>query len=178
MEKLILVNENDEVVGFEEKVKCHLNKGMLHRAFTVFLLNDKGQILIQKRTASKMLWPLYWETTCSSHPRENESYEDSGTRRLKEELGINAPLKVVDKFTYHSFYKDVGAEHEVCAVLAGQYNEKEISFNDNEVADLKWISIDDLKKELSKNPQDYAPWLEIAFKRLLNQHGNKLETLF
>ena len=177
MEKLVLVNEKDEAIGLEEKVKCHQGKGILHRGFAILLFDDQGQVLIQKRAASKMLWPLYWETTCASHPRENESYEDSGMRRLKEELGINAPLKVADKFTYHSFYKDVGAEHELCAVLVGQYNEKEISFNDNEVADLKWISIDDLKKELSKSPQDYAPWLEIAFKRLLNQHGNKLETL-
>jgi len=178
MEKLILVNEKDGAIGLEEKVKCHQGKGILHRGFAILLFDDQGQVLIQKRAASKMLWPLYWETTCASHPRENESYEDAGIRRLKEELGINIPLKLVDKFMYYSFYKDVGAEHELCAILAGQYNEKEISFNDNEVADLKWISIDDLKKELSKNPQDYAPWLEIAFKRLLNQHGNKLETLF
>ena len=177
MEKLILVNEKDEVIGFEEKVKCHLNKGILHRAFTTFLLNSKGKVLIQKRSKSKMLWPLCWETSCSSHPRENETYEESGQRRLKEELGIDTVLKIADKFTYHSFYKDVGAEHEICATLIGKYDH-EIDFNTDEIADVKWIEIDELKEKLNKNSKDYAPWLGIALERLQKLYGNKLETLF
>jgi len=177
MEKLVLVNEKDEVVGLEEKVKCHLNKGILHRAFTILLFNSKGEVLIQKRSKSKMLWPLYWEASCSSHPRENETYKKSGERRLKEELRVDTILKVADKFTYHSFYKDVGAEHEICATLVGKHDH-EIDFNADEIADIKWIKIDELKKELNKNSKEYAPWLGIALERLQRLYGSKLETLF
>jgi isopentenyl-diphosphate delta-isomerase len=178
MEKLILVNEKDESIGSEEKVNCHLKDGILHRAFTVFLFNDKGEVLIQKRGGSKMLWPLYWEATCSSHPRENETYEESGKRRLKEELRINASLKLADKFIYHSYYKDIGAEHEFCATLVGKYNEQNIDFDAEEIKDVKWIAVNELEKELNKNPENYVPWLKIALKRLFNQYGANLKELF
>lgn len=177
MEKLILVNEKDEPIGSEEKVKCHLKDGILHRAFTVLLFNNKGEVLIQKRSKSKMLWPFYWETSCSSHPRENETYQESGQRRLKEELGIDTALKIVDKFIYHSFYKDVGAEHEFCATLVGKHNEERINFNTNEITDIKWIKIDELEKDINENSKDYAPWLGIVLERLHKLYGNKLEKL-
>jgi len=178
MEKLILVNEKDKAIGLEEKVKCHKGKGILHRAFTIFLFDNKKRVLLQKRAESKMLWPLYWETTCSSHPKENETYEESGKRRLKEELRINASLKLADKFVYHSYYKDIGAEHEVCATLVGEYNKEKIDFNSNEIKEVKWIEINKLKQELNKNSQNYAPWLGIALERLFNQYGNNLKNLF
>ncbi|XOB42274.1 MAG: isopentenyl-diphosphate Delta-isomerase [Candidatus Nealsonbacteria bacterium] len=178
MEKLVLVNEKDEAIGLEEKVKCHQGKGIFHRAFTILLFDNKGQILIQKRGVSKMLWPMYWEATCSSHPQENETYEESGERRLEEELRIKASLKLADKFIYHLYYKDIGAEHELCATLVGQYDKENIDFNTDEVKDVKWITINELKQELNKNPQNYAPWLGIALERLFNQHGSNLENLF
>jgi len=177
MEKLILVDKNDEIIGFEEKVKCHLDKGLLHRAFTILLFDNDNNVLLQKRAQSKMLWPLYWEATCSSHPRENETYEQSGKRRLKEELGISTDLKLIDKFYYQSFYKDIGAEHELCATLAGDYNEKQIDFNQDEIVDLKWIEINELKKEFNQNPQDYAPWLKIAINRIEEKHGNHIKAI-
>jgi len=177
MEKLILVDKNDEIIGFEEKVKCHLDKGLLHRAFTILLFDNDNNVLLQKRAQSKMLWPLYWEATCSSHPRENETYEQSGKRRLKEELGISTDLKLIDKFYYQSFYKDIGAEHELCAILIGSYNEKQIDFNQDEIVDLKWIEINELKKEFNQNPQDYAPWLKIAINRIEEKHGNHIKAI-
>ncbi len=177
MEKLILVDKNDKILGFEEKVKCHLNKGLLHRAFTILLFDDNDNVLLQKRAQSKMLWPLYWEATCSSHPRENETYEESGTRRLKEELNINTGLKLIDKFYYQSFYKDVGAEHELCATLVGSHNEKQIDFNKDEVADVKWVKINELKKELSQNSNDYAPWLKIALDRIEQKYGKDIKSI-
>ncbi|MCP6718528.1 MAG: isopentenyl-diphosphate Delta-isomerase [Patescibacteria group bacterium] len=177
MEKLILVDKNDKILGFEEKVKCHLNEGLLHRAFTILLFDDNDNILLQKRAKSKMLWPLYWEATCSSHPRENETYEQSGKRRLKEELRVNADLKLIDKFYYQSFYKDIGAEHELCATLVGSYNEREIDFNKDEVTDLKWIEINELKKELNQDPQDYAPWLKIVLDRIEQKYGEDIKSI-
>jgi len=177
MEKLILVDKNDKILGFEEKVKCHLDKGLLHRAFTILLFDDNNNVLLQKRAELKMLWPLYWEATCSSHPRENETYEESGIRRLKEELNINTGLKLIDKFYYQSFYKDIGAEHELCATLVGSYNEKQIDFNKDEVADLKWVEINELKKELIQNPNNYAPWLKIALDRIEQKHGKDIKSI-
>ncbi len=178
MEKLVLVNEKDEPIGLEEKVKCHLKDGILHRAFAILLFNNKKEVLIQKRGKSKMLWPLYWETSCASHPRENETYEDSGRKRLKEELRIDTGIKVVDKFIYHASYEDVGSEYEFCAILVGNYNNKEVNFNINEVADVKWVKIDELEKDMNENSKNYAPWLGITLKRLQKLYGNKLETLF
>ena len=178
MERLVLVNEKDEAIGLEEKVRCHKGKGILHRAFTIFLFNNKNQVLIQKRESSKMLWPMYWEATCSSHPKENETYEESGERRLEEELRINTSLKLVDKFIYHSYYKDIGAEHEFCATLVGKYDKENIDFNTDEVEDVKWITINELRQELNKSPQNYAPWLGIALEKLFNQYGNNLKNLF
>ncbi len=177
MEKLVLVNEKDEAIGLEEKVKCHKGKGILHRAFTILLFDNKKRVLLQKRAESKMLWPFYWETTCSSHPKENETYEGSGKRRLKEELRINTPLKLADKFVYHSYYKDIGAEYEFCAILVGKYDKENIDFNTEEVKDVKWITINELKQELNRNPQNYAPWLGIALERLFNQYGSNLKNL-
>lgn len=177
MDKLVLVNKKDEAIGLEEKVKCHKGKGILHRAFTIFLFDNKGQVLLQKRGASKMLWPLYWEATCSSHPGENETYEGSGKRRLKEELRISASLKIADKFVYHSYYKNIGSEYEFCAVLVGKYDKEDIDFNTDEVKDVKWIKINELKEELKKNSKNYAPWLGIALERLFNQYGSNLEKL-
>jgi len=141
------------------------------------VFDDNNNVLLQKRAQSKMLWPLYWEATCSSHPRENETYEESGTRRLKEELRINADLKLIDKFYYQSFYKDIGAEHEICATLVGSYNEKQIDFNKDEVADLKWIKINELKKELSQNSNNYAPWLKIALDRIEQKYGKDIKSI-
>jgi len=178
MEKLVLVNEKDEVIGFEEKIKCHKGKGILHRAFTIFLFDNKGQVLIQKRGDSKMLWPLCWEATCSSHPKENESYKNAGKRRLKEELKIDTSLKIADKFIYHSYYKDIGAEYEFCVALVGKYDKENIDFNTDEIKDVKWIKINELKEELNKNSKDYAPWLGIALERLFNQYGSNLKNLF
>ena len=122
MKKLLLVNKKDEVIGFETKEKCHAGKGILHRAFSVYLFNNKGQLLIQQRSKFKKLWPLYWANTCCSHPRKNEGYVGAGERRLKEELGIISPLKMVGKFQYQVRYKNIGSENELCAILIGEYN--------------------------------------------------------
>lgn len=162
-EKLILVDENDNAIGVETKEKCHLKQGLLHRAFTIFIFNQQGQLLIQKRSKNKLLWPFYWEASCSSHPWPNEEMLEAGKRKLKDELGFSCPLVLFDKFNYKSHYKDIGTEHEVCSLLIGQYD-KDIKFDNKEVQEIKWIYPTQLKEDIVQNPQNYAPWLKIALK--------------
>ncbi len=116
-----------------------------------------------------MLWPLYWDGG-ASHPRLKEGYNSAGNRRLKEELGINCKLKNVGKFYYKSSYKKVGSENEICAILVGKYKGR-IKVNPKEVADVKWLTIDELRKEFKKNPQKYTPWL----KKGLNIYQSKVK---
>lgn len=160
-EILLVVNEQDEVVGTETREKCHEGGGILHRAVTVFIFNDEGKVLVAKRAKQKLLWPGYWETSCSTHVYENESYVEAAQRRLPQELGFSCKLKYIFKFVYQAKYKDVGSEHEVCAVLIGKYNGK-VSPNEQEVSDYKWVSLDELRQDIDKNPDKYAPWLKIV----------------
>lgn len=166
MEKLLLVNEKDEVVGTEEKMKCHLGKGMLHRAFSVYVFNEKGEILIQQRSKEKPLWPLYWSNSCCSHPRPGESYLEAGERRLQEELGFSCPLRKIDNFLYQAKYKEVGWEREVLTIMYGFYQGK-VKPAPGEVNDWKWISPEKLIKDMEKNPEKYTPWFKRGFKRYL-----------
>jgi isopentenyl-diphosphate delta-isomerase len=165
MEQVILVNENDEEIGLVEKVQAHLGEGMLHRAFAAFVFNKKGELLVQRRSRKKMLWPMYWDNTCSSHPREGESYEAAGERRLLEELGFTCSLKNVDKFVYQVNFGEVGAEREVCAVPIGYYN-SELQPDPEEVAEYKWVDLSELEKDIANNPHIYTPWFVIGLQRL------------
>ena len=172
MGKLILVNKKDEIKGYEDKEKCHQGKGILHRAFAIFIFNDEGQLLIQRRSKFKKLWPGYWENSCSSHPQKGEDLIKAGEKRLKEEIGLICRLKLLDKFQYQALYKNIGAENEVCAILVGKCNGQPKP-NPKEVADWKWISLQALKKEVAKNPKKYAPWFKIGLEKLMTLETNK-----
>ena len=174
MRRLLIVNKKDEVIGFETKKRCHEGKGIFHRAFSIYLFNGEGQLLIQQRSKFKKLWPLYWANTCCSHPRKGESYVEAGERRLKEELGFTCFLKMVDKFQYQAKYKDVGSENEMCAILVGQYT-GDIKLNHKEVANWKWVDIYKLKEEFEKNPDKYTPWLKIGLRKYLKIHEKELK---
>ena len=183
-EFVILVDENDNPIGTEEKVKCHLPDGKLHRAFTVLLFDKDGNLVLTKRAKEKMLWPGNWDGTFASHPRESETYVSSGERRMPEELGIEGKLDYLHKFEYHVPYKDVGSENEICGTLIGIINKasepKEI---EGEIDEIKWISAKELLSELKINSQIYCPWMLIALELLdkseqsmLEKHGNVLST--
>lgn len=161
MSQLILVNEKDKAVGFATKDKCHQGKGILHCAFSVYIFNEKGELLIQQRSKEKKLWPGFWSNSCCSHPRKSESCKKAGERRLKEELGFSSPLKLLDKFQYQAKYKNIGSENEICAVLVGQH-QGEVKPNPKEAAAFKWIDLTALKKDIAKNPKKYTPWLKIG----------------
>lgn len=164
VKKLVLVNKKDEQIGLAEKDAAHQGRGALHRAFSVYIFDDKGRLLLQQRSRRKKLWPLFWSNSCCSHPREGENYEAAGERRLREELGFTVRLRLADKFQYQASYKDIGSENEICAVLIGRYN-GEAALNREEAAACKWIALKELERDISKNPARYTPWLKIALKR-------------
>ena len=183
-EFVILVDENDNPIGLEEKVKCHLPNGKLHRAFTALLFDEDGRLVLTKRAKEKMLWPGDWDGTFASHPRESEGYVSSGERRMPEELGINGKLDYFHKFEYHVPYNEVGSENEICGTLVGVIDKdtklKEI---EGEIDEIKWITAEELIKEIKKNPEIYCPWMLIALelldkskKDMLKKHENVLST--
>lgn len=161
-EKLVVVDKNDRVLRMENRAKCQEGKGILHRAFSVYLFNNKGQLLIQKRSKNKELWPLYWSNSCCSHTKKGESYVRAGERRLKQELGFSVPLTMIGKFTYQARYKDIGSENEICAILVGRYNGR-IKKDPEEVGQWKWINPSKLDFRKGK----YTPWFKKGFKEYL-----------
>ncbi|OGB75039.1 isopentenyl-diphosphate delta-isomerase [candidate division Kazan bacterium RIFCSPHIGHO2_01_FULL_49_10] len=163
-EQIVIVNEQDEIVGLEAKARCHLGDGILHRAITIFIFNDQGEILLTRRSAPKMLWPNFWDTSCSTHVHQTETYEQAGERRLKEELGFSCKLEFISKFQYQVKYKDIGSENEICTLLMGHYDGN-INPNPSEVSDCKWVSVQQLAGEI--NNVDITPWLKIAFEEYL-----------
>ena len=155
-EKLILVNEYDEIVGFSEKMRTHA-EGKLHRAFSIFVFNKKGHLLLQKRAKSKYHSGGLWSNTCCGHPRPGEATKDAAHRRLKEEMGFICELEERFSFTYkakiNGFY-----ENEYDHVFIGVYD-GEPSLNANEVESWKWMSLMELIDDSKKNSEDYTYWL-------------------
>ena len=162
-EYVILVDENDNPIGKEDKVKCHLPNGILHRAFTALIFNGEGKLLLTKRSDKKMLWPGYWDGTVASHPRESETYVSSAERRMPEEIGIVCKMNYMNKFEYHVPYKDIGSENEICGTLIGIVDDfDETCLIKDEISEIKWIDPDELKNELEQNMDVYCPWMVIA----------------
>jgi len=175
-EYVILVDENDNPIGKEEKVKCHLPNGKLHRAFTALIFNNEGKLLLTKRSEGKMLWPNDWDGTVASHPRESETYASSAERRMPEEIGISCKMNYVNKFEYHVPYKDIGSENEICGTLIGTIDSfDESSMIKDEISEIKWINPDELKNELEHNRDVYCPWMIIALYFLADSDSNTLE---
>ena len=175
-EYVILVDENDNPIGKEEKVKCHLPNGKLHRAFTALIFNNEGKLLLTKRSEGKMLWPNDWDGTVASHPRESGTYASSAERRMPEEIGISCKMNYVNKFEYHVPYKDIGSENEICGTLIGTIDSfDESSMIKDEISEIKWINPDELKNELEHNRDVYCPWMVIALYFLADSDTNTLE---
>ena len=175
-EYVILVDQNDNPIGKEDKVKCHLPNGKLHRAFTALIFNGEGKLLLTKRSEGKMLWPNEWDGTVASHPRESETYVSSAERRMPEEIGIACKMNYVNKFEYHVPYKDVGSENEICGTLIGTIDSfDQSSMIKDEISEIKWINPDELKNELEQNRYVYCPWMVIALYFLADSDSTTLE---
>ncbi len=175
-ELLILVNTNDHIIGYEDKQKCHQGEGLLHRAFSIFIFNEHKQLLIQKRSAEKLLWPLYWSNSVCSHPRKGESYNHATIRRLREELGFETQLAYLFKFHYQSTFKNIGSEHEMCSVYIGKTN-NEVHANQNEIAEWKYVDVEKLDENMSSHPYLYTPWFKIEWKRIKECYQTNIQNL-
>lgn len=164
MEKVILVDKNDQPIGEMEKMEAH-EKGVLHRAFSVFIFNKKNELMIQQRALTKYHSPGLWTNTCCSHPREGEKTIDAAHRRMMEEMGFDCEITEAFSFTYKA---DVGqglTEHEFDHVFIGKYNDTP-NINFEEVEDWKFMSMDKISKDMKKFPDHYTVWFRIAFKEI------------
>lgn len=175
-EMLILVNSRDEEIGWEDKATCHMGNGILHRAFSIFIFNDKNELLIHQRSDQKLLWPLFWSNSCCSHPRKGEKIESAAQRRLEEELGIKTNLKYLYKFQYQAAFDGVGSENELCSVFVGKSNGP-VNVNRNEIAGWKFIPIETLEQELDKNPENYTPWFKMEWTQLRKRFWQQIQQL-
>lgn len=171
MIEVILVDEHDQKIGTMEKLQAH-REGRLHRAFSIFILNNNGQILLQQRASSKYHSPLLWSNTCCSHPMPNEDIITAGKRRLLEELGIHAELKQIGKFHYQKNFDNGLIENEMDYVLFGKIKKLNFSANANEVAATRWVSVEVLQQEIKLAPGLFTYWLPEAL-QILEQYLDK-----
>ena len=162
-EKVILVDENDQQIGLMPKMEAH-EKALLHRAFSVFVTNSRGELLLQQRAAHKYHSPLLWANTCCSHQREGESNLDAGKRRLQEEMGFVTELKEVFSFIYKAPFDNGLTEHELDHVMVGNY-ELDPVINKDEVESFRWVLPEDVQKDIEKQPEIYTAWFKIIFKK-------------
>ena len=160
-EQVILVDSNDNPIGTMNKMEAH-EKAVLHRAFSVFILNDKNEVMLQQRAAHKYHSPLLWTNTCCSHQRVGETNIEAGKRRLFEEMGFSADLKELFHFIYKAPFDNGLTEHELDHVMIGYSNESPV-INPDEVESWKWMSIGAIKEDMIVNPKDYTVWFKIIF---------------
>jgi isopentenyl-diphosphate Delta-isomerase len=163
-EQVILVNERDEALGNMEKLEAH-EKGLLHRAISVFVFNSKGEMLLQQRALHKYHSAGLWSNTCCSHPRPEESTASAASRRLKEEMGIVCDLIHKTEFVYKVQFENGLTEHEYDHVFTGIFNGTSLP-NSEEVHDYRWISLPELEKECLSHPETYPYWFHLAWQKL------------
>lgn len=167
-EKVVLVDEYNVVLGTMEKLEAH-QKGLLHRAFSVLLYNEAGEMLIQRRALGKYHTPGLWTNACCSHPREGEEVTAAASRRLREELGIEIPpegLQVKGHFVYMASFDNGLTEHEYDTMVVGHFDGRVENFNPEEVGAVRWIDMETLKFEIKENPEKFTPWFKEIIKRV------------
>ena len=161
---VVLVNKKDQEIGTMEKMEAH-QKGLLHRAFSVFIFNSKGEMLIHRRALGKYHSPGLWTNTCCSHPRPNETVLDAANRRLDEEMGMGESLSEVVSFVYHHKFDNGLVEHEFDHILTG-ISDALPSINEDEVDSYKYMGIEELEQSMKQNPDDYSIWFKLAYPKL------------
>ncbi len=169
-ERVILVNEKDEQIGLMPKMEAH-EKALLHRAFSVFVFNEKNELMLQQRAAHKYHSPLLWANTCCSHQRDGETNIAAGKRRLQEEMGFETALENTVSFIYKAPFDNGLTEHEFDHVMIGNYEEAP-TINPDEVAAWKWMPLEDVKKDILERPEIYTEWFKIIFDKFY-EHINR-----
>lgn len=167
-EQVILVDREGREIGTEEKLQAH-REGKLHCAFSVFIFNTLGELLLQKRSKTKYHSGGLWTNTCCSHPRPSEAYHHAARRRLREEMGVDCELTSLFNFIYHTKLENDLFEHELDHVFVGRYDGQPIP-NPDEVDDWKWINLDKLKRDVRENPEHYTYWFKLVLNRVLKQY--------
>jgi isopentenyl-diphosphate delta-isomerase len=170
-EHVILVNEKDQEIGLMPKLEAH-QKAVLHRAFSVFIFNSENELMLQQRASNKYHSPNLWTNTCCSHQRSGESNIQAGTRRLYEEMGFTTTLNEITSFIYKAPFDNGLTEHELDHIMVGYYNDDPV-INSDEVEDWKWMKIEDVKNDISLNPDLYTAWFKIIFKNFYNHLNNR-----
>ncbi|MDG2152800.1 MAG: isopentenyl-diphosphate Delta-isomerase [Crocinitomicaceae bacterium] len=165
-----LVNPKDEPIGSMEKLEAH-QKGLLHRAISVLIFNSKGEMLLQRRALKKYHSPGLWTNTCCSHPYPFEIPEDAASRRLNEEMNIDSKLDFVFKFIYKTEFSNGLIENELDHVFIG-YSDDTPHLNTDEAVAFRWVTINDLQRDIEKNPENYTVW----FKIIIEEHLKQIET--
>ena len=160
-QQVILVNEQDEPVGVMEKMEAH-EKGLLHRAFSVFIFDKEGRMLLQQRAAEKYHGAFLWTNACCSHPYPDEKVEDAALRRLEEEMGFTTSLEKIFAFTYRAEVENDLVEHEYDHVFAGEYD-GEINLNKHEAAAYAYYNMEEISVLLTEHPHKFTTWFKIAF---------------
>jgi isopentenyl-diphosphate delta-isomerase len=164
MQTVILVNKKDEETGTAEKMEAH-RKGLLHRAFSIFVFNSKGEMLMQQRAAGKYHSGGLWTNACCSHPRPGEKTDEAAQRRLKEELGFETQLTEIFEFIYQAEFANGLAEYEYDHVYVGEYDGL-IQANKEEVMDVSFCSIREIRRLIAEHPENYTAWFQIAFPKV------------
>ena len=172
-EELILVDREDNEVGFLSKGECHDGAGVLHRAFSLFLFNDAGELLLQQRSSNKRLWPDYWSNSCCSHPRRGETMKIATQRRLRDELNFATSLEHVYHFCYTAEFGVAGAENELCHVYLGRAPGN-VQPNDSEIASLRFVAAADFEVELARFPERFTPWCMQEWNELRDSYREQL----
>ncbi len=172
-EKVILVDSQDREIGTGDKEACHDGEGILHRAFSVFLFDAEGAVLLQQRSDKKRLWPGFWSNSCCSHPRPGEDVRAAGERRIAEELSLEAPLSFLYKFVYQARFSAAGSEHELCHVYAGR-TQGPVVVNPDEVAAWRFVAPVALDRELASEPERFTPWFKMEWQRIRTEHADWL----
>lgn len=175
-EPLILVDEHDRAIGQLDKAACHDGAGVRHRAFSVFLFDRDGALLMQQRAAGKRLWPGYWSNSCCSHPRVGETLDEAVVRRVEQELGLVTRPEFVYKFEYVAHFGTLGTEHELCSVYLGRAS-RDPAINANEISAWRWIGAAALDHELETTPEAFTPWFRLEWQRLRGEFSERLAAL-
>ena len=166
-EQVILVDTNDQAIGLMPKMEAH-EKVVLHRAFSVFILNDKNQLMLQQRALHKYHSPGLWTNTCCSHQRDGEDNISAGKRRLQEEMGFETELSEVTSFIYKAPFDNGLTEHELDHIMIGHHNDAP-DVNPEEVANWKWMAVDAVRDDIQKHPEYYTVWFIIIFEKFYEQ---------
>ncbi len=177
---IILVDENDQEIGEIEKIEAHKNRGKLHRAFSIFIFNSNGELMLQRRASTKHHWAGFWTNTCCSHPRVGEKLEDAVCRRLKEEMGLrrqdiatkgemrfDCALKEAFALIYKATDEKTGlTEYEYDHFFTGVFDGGAPEPNPDEVSEWKFMSLNNIKTDLKINADMYTPWFKIGFDKI------------